>query len=132
MSNINDTRRTAILTTMGMGLGSESYTCSMSYYRLRPLYGDGTCLPEQVDITAKTTKIASVLASGRAALTSVSRRLAARSRIYNSYRLDPMLCATGPGFAPPSITRRCVCELHCERLGRLFWRITRAGTAPSP
>jgi len=103
MSNINDTAQNGNPNEQWVwGLGSESYTCSMSYTGSGPYTATATCLPEQVDITAKTTKIASVLASGASCTNFGFPSPCSQVEIYNSYRLDPMLCATGPGFAPPS------------------------------
>jgi len=54
MSNINDTRRTAILRTMGMGLGSEVIRAACRI-PLGP-YTYGNLLADS-DITAKTTRL---------------------------------------------------------------------------
>jgi len=83
-------------------------------YRLRPYTVTATCLPEQVDITPRHEDCER--AGFWASCTNFGfPSPCSQVEIYNSYRLDPMLCATGPGFARPPVTRRCVCELHCER-----------------
>jgi len=58
MSNINDTAQNGNPNEQWVwGLGSESYTCSMSYTGSGPYTVTATCLPEQVDITAKTRRL---------------------------------------------------------------------------
>ena len=131
MTNVNDTHQTGNPNDQWVwGLGSIDYPCTMSYTGSGPYTVTASCLPYQQDLTAKTTKIASVSTTGTACTGFGFSSPCSQVEIFYTERMDPMLCSGGVTATCIANGQTAVISNHAGWNGTFAMTATNGNWAP--